>query len=181
MDKSSNSNLMSHDILNKSPLSPGSIANSNNDEEKQWPGETQTFISATTDMSHFSNENLARFPKERFVLKNSLSCDANYISTIFIILIAYMSPVLFIVISYCKNNQMYASELNAGSSQINILNNCLGASKTDCHTNILSIVLKLFTLFIASYWLFWQKSRIIYPRTHWPRIISLGLLLEEVG
>lgn len=107
-------------------------------DNQNWPTETQTFISATTDMSHFSQENLAKFPKEKF---SKLSCDSQFISTVFVTLLAYVSPILFILIPVFKGN-------------LNVVNSsCYGHGKTDCQTDILSIVLKLVILSISSYWL----------------------------
>merc|ERR1712226_675105 len=120
-------------------------------------------------MSHFSQENLARFPKERFVLREKISCDASFFSTVFISFIAYLSPILFLLIPVFRGQKQ------------NLINSCHGNAKTDCETNILSIILKLLTMAIASYWLFWQKSRIVYPRTHWPRLLTLGLMLLVTG
>ena len=155
-------------------------------DERNWPGETNTFISATTDMSHFSQENLARFPKERLILKEKLTCDAQYFSTLLISFIAYLTPILFLLIPIFKGNRSSINgELTTTLNSNLNLNfqtlGCHGPAKTDCHTDILSIVLKLSSLSLASYWLFWQKSRIIYPRTHWPRLISLGMILLTTG
>jgi len=118
-------------------------------------------------MSHFSQENLARFPKDRL---SKITCDAQFVSTVIISIIAYISPILFLIIPVFKGEANTATK-----------NNYNVAVKTDCQTNILSIILKLITLSMASYWIFWQKSRIIYPRTHWPRLLSLGMMLLTSG
>jgi len=130
-------------------------------DDKYYPGETQTFVSATTDMSHFSQENLAKFQKDRF---SPISCDGQFITTCFVTFITYLSPILFLLIPVFKQNLSHQ-------------NSCYGSKKIDCQTDILTIILKLVVLSIISYWIFWQKSRIIYPRTHWPRAICLALML----
>ena len=146
---------------NNSPVNNEHTNNAHENDDKYYPGETQTFVSATTDMSHFSQENLAKFPKERF---SAITCDGQFITTCFITFITYLSPILFLLIPIFKQNLSHQ-------------NSCYGVNKIDCQTDVLTIILKLVVLSIISYWIFWQKSRIIYPRTHWPRAICLALML----
>ena len=124
-------------------------------------------------MSHFSQENLARFPKDRL---SQIKCDPQFVSTIVITSIAYTTPILFIIIPFlrssvfiCKSDDPINS-LSDGTSSV--VSNC----RVNMQSNLVSIIVKLICLPFASYWIFWKKDRCIYPRTHWPRVLSLGLL-----
>lgn len=147
----------------------------NDQNDQNWPGETQTFVSATTDMSHFSQENLAKFPKDKL---SKIVCDPQFVSTIFISILAYFTPVLFMVIPFLRGNKACVAssvqdQNNKDSdSEIRAFNEC----SIKFQSNLLSIVIKLMIMTIMSYWLFWQKTRVIYPRTHWPRMVSLGMM-----
>ena len=70
-----NSRYKHHTSVN---MEPHSFHNTTANNDQNWPEETKTFISATTDMSHFSQENLARFPKDRL---SKITCDPSYVST----------------------------------------------------------------------------------------------------
>lgn len=138
--------------------------------DQNWPGETQTFISATTDMSHFSQDNLARFPKDRL---SRISCDPQFVSTIVASVIVYITPIIFIIIPWISGQKAC---LSATENQIESVTKAVTECDTEMQSNILAVAIKLLILSVASYWIFWQKSRVIYPRTHWPRVLSLGIM-----
>ena len=145
-----------------------------------YPGETKSFISATTDMSHISinskdennfvgdrhghhhNPNNVFYHQRSFISK-FFTCDPQYFTVLLISLICYSTPILFILIPLFQKDDFEN----------------VGSDSTDCQTQILTIIIKLVSLSIASYFLFWKKSRIIYARPYWPRILCLGLLLTS--
>jgi len=106
--------------------------------------ETNTFISATTDLTHFSQESLAKLTKERESLIGFHDCG--YIGTVVFACLSYFTPIVFVVLP-----------------KIVWLQNVTDCG-TACLGSLISMAFKLILLLVASWAIFFRRQRTSMPR-----------------
>uniref|UniRef100_H2YB63 Vang-like protein n=1 Tax=Ciona savignyi TaxID=51511 RepID=H2YB63_CIOSA len=125
-------------------------------EDDNW-GETNTFISGTTDVTQLSHESLAKLTKD---IEASIGFrDCGYIGTIIFALISYVSPIAFVVIpKFLWDN---GPPIQCGTS---------------CKGSLISMSFKLLILLVASWAIFFRRQRTSMPRVFMFRSLIMVFL-----
>lgn len=130
------------------------------DNSRRWPGETDTF--ATSECTRISNEDLGKFHADLEArLRFGKFLDPARISVIAIQLLAYLTPVIFLVLPKFvaeKENEQNRNDCDIG-----------------CEGGIIAIAVRLGILLIASVTLFWRKNKTKLPQINLYRATVNGL------
>ncbi|XP_002121953.2 vang-like protein 2 isoform X1 [Ciona intestinalis] len=127
-------------------------------EDDNW-GETNTFISGTTDVTQLSHESLAKLTKD---IEASIGFrDCGYVGTIIFALISYLSPIAFVVMpKFLWDNS-----------------SPLSACGTSCKGTLISMSFKLLILLVASWAIFFRRQRTSMPKVFMFRSLIMVFVL----
>ncbi|XP_039247608.1 vang-like protein 2 isoform X2 [Styela clava] len=143
LDTSRNENNRSEDVHVDMP------------QDDNW-GETNTFISGTTDVTNLSHESLAKFRKD---IEASIGFrDFGFVATVILAFISFVTPIAFVVLP-----------LFFGPGDT--------SCATPCQGLLISMSFKLLILLIGSWALFFRRPRANMPRVFLFRAMVMGLVL----
>nr|CAB3267594.1 vang-like protein 2 [Phallusia mammillata] len=126
-------------------------------EDDNW-GETNTFISGTTDVTQLSNESLAKLKKD---LQSSVGFhDCGFVATILFAFISYVTPIAFVVIPKILGKSFQ--------------NDSCG---TVCKGSLIDMAFNLFILLILSWAIFFRQQRTSMPRVFMFRALIMVLVI----
>jgi len=129
------------------------------DDSRHWPKETETF--ATSECTRISNEDLGKFHADLEAHLNfSKFCEPAKCSVIFIQSLAYLTPIVFLILPRIQGTTSPPIKEDEKTNQCDI----------GCEGGLISLAVRLGILLVASLVLFWRSNRLKLPQINLYRV-----------